>query len=278
MNITNKYFLPESLVKAITFDDHKGEGYSVTELILPPRILQLRRRHQDEIMVDASERIWLLLGNAVHYILAKGKVINSLPEEKLEVKFDGIKVRGRPDLLHGDTILDYKITSVWNAIYSPEGKDEYIQQLNLYRYLYHLYGFPVNKLQICMILRDWQKSKVEGDYPEIPIKMIDIPLWELSKVQSFLKDRIKLHECANRRCDWELPFCTPDEIWLKPEKYAIIKRGNKRASTLVDTEEEAKERLKAFSKEYQIEHRSGRRVRCEDYCEVSKWCNQFQKP
>ena len=106
--------------------------------------------------------------------------------------------------------------------------------------------------------------------------MIDIPI--MNNVMQFLQQRISLHEYAAIMCDNKLPYCTPDEMWERPEKYAIIKRGNKRASTLVDTEEEAKERLRSFSKEYQIEHRPGQRVRCESYCEVSKWCNQFIEP
>jgi len=63
MRILNKYNLPEPLVKAVTWDNKPRKGFSVTDLIQPPRITQLTRRHFDEIEVDASERIWVLLGS-----------------------------------------------------------------------------------------------------------------------------------------------------------------------------------------------------------------------
>ena len=278
MKILNQYNLPESLLRAISYDEHKGEGYSITELISPPRILQLRKRHAEEIKVDASERIWLLLGNAVHYILAKGKIIDSLVEEKLEAVIDGVAIRGRPDFLHEETILDYKVSSVWNAIYAPEGRREYTEQLNLYRYLYREeYKFPVNHLQICMILRDWQKSKVsQANYPPIPIKMIDVPIWDISDTLKFLWERISQHVEASKLLDDSLPFCTAEEIWEKPGRYAIIKYGAKRAIKVLNTREEANNILKDMAKVYSIEERLGERTRCKSYCEVASFCNQWK--
>ena len=60
--ITNKYGLPSSLYNALANDPYVGGGdISITRLIAPPRIVALRKRHEAEIVEDASDRIWSLL-------------------------------------------------------------------------------------------------------------------------------------------------------------------------------------------------------------------------
>jgi hypothetical protein len=63
--------LPDPLVKAIEYDGHVLRGdISVTSLIDAPRIRVLKKLLLDR-EEDASSRMWMLWGSAVHYILQK---------------------------------------------------------------------------------------------------------------------------------------------------------------------------------------------------------------
>lgn len=278
MKITNKYNLPETLYKAVAFDMKPRTGYSVTDLISPPCIVQLTRRHWEEIEEDISERIWLLLGSAVHYILEKGEVSESLKEERLEATIGGVKISGRPDLWRNNTITDYKVTSVWTVIYAPKGRADWHAQLNLYSLLYWANGFTTYKLEACAILRDWQKRKaLEHDYPSIPIAMIDIPVWDDQTINSYVHDRITAHTEAEGLSDAELPECTPEEMWQKATTYAVMKEERKTAVRVFDSYKQAEEMMGSMDDKHYILERPGENVRCKDYCSVSKWCNQYQE-
>lgn len=275
MKLTNVHNLPETIVKALATWKPSTDGFSVSELINSPRIVQLTRRHWDEMTEDVSERIWALLGNSVHYILQKGAVSDSLAEERLVATFNGVKIRGRPDLWHNQVIDDYKVTSVWTVIFSPQGRKEWEKQLNLYRWLYTQSGFNTEKLRVCAILRDWQVSKVgtDSNYPPIPVVVIAIPLWTMADTIKYIGDKLASHLIARNLPDDELPFCSDEETWAKPTQYAIMKDGRKRALSLNDTEEEAKRNLPADNGCY-IQERAGARIRCGQYCPARPFCNQ----
>ena len=278
MKILNRFNLPAPLVKAITWDISPRTGFSVTDLIQPPRITQLTRRHWDEIELDASERIWVLLGNAIHYILEKGEIPEAQREQIIKVELDGVEVIGKPDLSQHRITDDYKVTSVWNIIYEPNGRKEWHAQTNIYRWMRFKNNLPTDKLRIIALLRDWQRSKAnDPDYPPVPVVIIDIPSWADEKVESYLKERIRMHLEAERLPDNELPLCTDEDMWSKPTTYAIIKNGQKRASNVTDDKAVAEQRLLAYGPNYHIVERPGKRSRCEGYCEVALFCSQFKE-
>lgn len=72
--ITNTYDLPAPLVAAIRNDEYsRGDcDLSVTELIGPARIRQLKRKYDKLITEDASDRLWSLIGKIGHKILEHG--------------------------------------------------------------------------------------------------------------------------------------------------------------------------------------------------------------
>lgn len=68
--IANKANLPGPMHRALSVNTYVGGGdSSATRLIAPPRIVVLRKYHEDEIEEDASDRIWSLLGSSVHRML-----------------------------------------------------------------------------------------------------------------------------------------------------------------------------------------------------------------
>ncbi len=276
MKITNRSNLPASLVAAVTFSDRNTEGcaYTISELLLPPRILALKRKHDAEIEEDAADMLWRLLGQAGHEVLrraGKGQG-NAIIEERavIDLNMNGrtFKIGGQVDYACLDhTLTDFKFTSSY-AI--KDGcKSDWLAQLNLYRWLLNHYGVQIDKLQIVAILRDWsvREARRDRDYPQTQAKVFDVPPWPWDQCEAFVKDRIALHEQAKER----LPECTDEERWTRPQKFAIKSPSKKRAIKLCATKEEAETLL--IGNQF-IEYRPAEYPRCESYCPCSKFCEQ----
>ena len=219
MKYTNYFSMPKSFVdvvkrltRDITEDDPKK--ISVTTLINPPRMRMLALRHWSSLEEDVSNHLWRILGSSIHYVMSKVEDTDRFIEERLEEKIDDFIVVGRPDLyeIKDKSVSDYKVTSVF-AINSE--KEEWIQQLNLYAFLYRKLGFQVNKAYIHAILRDWRRRETfkNKDYPKIPFKTIKIKLWSFKEQEDYIKERIKLHKEALDKKDEELVLCSEKERW-----------------------------------------------------------------
>lgn len=275
MKITNLNGLPEPLVRAITYSDYNKEGcdYSISDLLRPPRMAQLERQYADQITEDASDRLWMLLGSAGHEVLRRSAGGDGIVEVRAIAEVDGFKVGGQIDYAKADvSMTDWKFTSVYAAKEGP--RDEWCAQLNCYRWLAAQYGVTINKLQIVCIFRDWSKSKAprEPDYQQSQVKVLDIPMWNWDKSQSFISHRIQLHEHAKRH----EAFCTPEETWERPATYAVKKPGNKRATKLCLTMGEARELITQLGTSMDIEVRPAERPRCADYCRCAPFCDQWK--
>lgn len=287
MNLTNVNNLPEPLVRAVQWSDRDREGcdYTVTELLRPARMVALEQIHRDEITEDASDRLWLLLGSAGHTVLERSAhkgIVEERAIVEVEVQLGSrggfpvvktFKVGGKLDYGTSDTTLfDYKFTSVWAAKEGP--RDEWVQQLNIYRWLAHRYGVAFDKLQIVAIFRDWSKPKAsrEPDYPQSQVKVFDLPLWRDDTTEQFIIDRIRAHESAKV----SLPECSPEEMWEKPAVWAVKKIGGKRALRLFDDYAYAMNYLHEMGRGHEVEIRPAERPRCESYCRCAPFCEQWK--
>tara|TARA_R110000751_G_scaffold94054_1_gene183569 strand:- start:582 stop:1475 length:894 start_codon:yes stop_codon:yes gene_type:complete len=292
LKITNNFNLPETLVKLVTSDNYrKNSDYSVTEIIAPPRIQRLRRKHFSNMQTDVSDMLWQMVGTAIHDVAERSVVKNHINEERLKVEIDEVTLSGAIDvqIVSGKKvkILDYKFCGVYSV---NEIKPEWESQLNIYGWLVNkTKGLKINGLQICAMLRDWsRKNSIVStkEYPKAPIKIIDIPIWSLEKTEEYVRARIKLHKESKFLSDMgdELPFCTDEERWQRPTKHAVMKKGQKKAVKLFDVkklaEEFANEKKEVEKKgsEYYVETRIGQPIRCTgNYCGVSEWCTQYSK-
>jgi hypothetical protein len=251
MKYTNKNKLPDSIFSAITNDgyDHKDDGkrkISVTTLISPPKIRQLRCRHGDEVEVDVSDCVWRLLGSSVHSVVERIQQEESLKEERLELNYGDFTIVGKPDNYYISnncsggsiaTIEDYKVTSVWSLIHEPEGKAEWKNQLNVYAFLLRNLGFKVDRLQVIVIARDWNKSGYIKDpmgYPPCPLVVVDIEIMSNEEIEKYIRERLFLHELAIDMADDMIPACSAKERWAKDKTYAVYKNKNKRAERVCD--------------------------------------------
>jgi hypothetical protein len=273
---------------ALASDDQysKGESdYSVTEILSPPRINRLRKRHYTELTSDVSEMIWMLLGTALHVVAERSVVDGHTNEERLFLTIDDIILSGAIDLQRNDhdgtVITDYKFTSAWSLM---NDKPEWIQQQNIYRYIYEkVKQKPVKGLQICAFIRDFSRRKAQSDssYPQATIQVIEIPMWTMDETEAYIKARIEMHRESKVNADWdeELPLCSEEERWMRDTTYAVKKEGRKTAIRVFDTDVEAQELLATMTAKDKafVEVRKGEAVRCTgNYCGVSKWCSQFQ--
>jgi hypothetical protein len=280
MKITNRENLPAPLVSAISNDLYDKVGdISVSELPKAPRMRWLEIRHDDEIVVDASELIWRLIGNIGHKILERADTTNHLSEERMTFPVMGWVLSGKPDLLSPDMQLDdYKLTSVWAM---KDEKTEWTAQLNSYAGLYRMsVGFIAAKLRITAILRDWSKPKAarEPDYPQVGVVVREVPLWSEEKQENYIFDRVQLHQLTAIYDDDLLPDCTDEERWAKPDLWAVKKKSGKKAirGGIFDNETAAIGFV-IGNDQLIVEHRPGSKTtRCDHYCLVSFCCSQYR--
>jgi len=291
MKFTNKFNLPQTFVNVIHRPTYsKGKAHlSATEIINSPRIVQLKKKHWDDIEQDASEMVWSLFGSAVHNILEHGKDEHHIVEERIHLEFEGWHISGAIDLQEVEpngtiTISDYKVTGAWAVM---NEKDDWHRQLNIYAWMVEkAKKVPVGKLQIIAIIRDWsaRDAATKENYPQSPVATIDIPLWTFAEREAFIAKRIYEHGTAlfEMETDGEMPDCTSEEMWEKKTSYAVKKDGNVRAKSVHETFEEATAAMEAAqasakkSEKFSVEVRQGERTRCKSYCQVSQFCKQYQ--
>jgi hypothetical protein len=282
MKITNHFDLPETILNVINRPTYSSQGsqITVTQIINSPRIVNLTRKHWDDLEEDASDSVWSIFGSAVHNILQHGRDDNHVVEQRLHIEFDGWSISGAIDLQEvyddGIVISDYKVTSAWSVM---NEKSDWHKQLNLYAWLVeNVKGQTVKGMQIVAIIRDWSRrdAQTKENYPKSPVTGINIPLWSQEEQEAYVKSRLRLHNDAyfNANSDGQLPECTAEEMWEKPTTYAVKKDGGVRAKSVHLTREDAEKALPP--KGYIIEVREGDRTRCSRYCSVSKFCDQYQ--
>lgn len=272
MNLTNVHNLPDAIYQAVKNDPYKGGGdISVTKLIDSPQRRQLIAKYKESIVEDVSERIWSLLGQAVHTILERANK-SDIVEERLYAEVNGWKLSGQFDrmCLHGSSLDDYKVTGVFKVM-KGDFKD-WTMQLNVLRWLALQNGHKVDGLRIIAILRDWKKAEVQrkADYPKTPIVSIDIEVLPLDQVYQYILDRISLHQAA---AAGEKIECTDEERWYEGTKWALMKKGGKRAIRIYENKDDIESPL---ADSFFIEERKGGYKRCAEYCEVAPFCEQYQ--
>lgn len=266
MLVENAELLPELLYEVLSENRPPVEGeIHVTQLIGPPLVDYLRREYWDDLVDDASNRLFALLGQGLHAAIANDgriqhakKVIGELIRDWNKIDRD-IQLCILQDLLasldstnqsgiestlrwklndhwtlvgtddHYDElaakVMDWKITSVWSVLFADHNWEE---QCNMYGYMRRKNGYEVEALEVWALLRDWQKSKAKysGD-PRYPkIPFVRVPL----RVWS-------MDECEDyieNRIKLFVPGkkprpCTPEEKWQTPTLYKVMKKNRKSA-------------------------------------------------
>tara|TARA_R110002033_G_scaffold34400_1_gene72043 strand:- start:1334 stop:2239 length:906 start_codon:yes stop_codon:yes gene_type:complete len=287
--ITNNKGFPLALVKAVENDSYsKGRAdRSVTGLLSPPRQAALKDIHEDVLTEDVSERTFALYGQLVHLLLERSgeQDRNALTEERMFTEVEGWTISGQTDTItltedEAWVVSDYKFVTAYKFKRDYSGQlvmpAEYEQQLNMYAHLLRENGFKVDGLKIVAIYRDWSKMEAKRDknYPQLGAETHDVKLWSEEDAKAFMEERVRLHQAAEN----DLPECNDEERWARPDKYALKTNATSvRARKLFDTEVDAvtwayENKMK---KGWVVDHRPGVNIRCENYCLVSEYCEQF---
>jgi hypothetical protein len=286
--LTNRLGLPQAIVNAVRNDPYTigASNISVTSLIQPPHQRQLRLAN--EVVEDASDRIWSLVGQIGHSIIERSypaamtdEAANLTPaeclakfgvvaERRLFTECNGWTVSGQFDVIEreerGESCLqDFKFTSVWTV---KDGiKVEWERQLNLLRLLALRHGIVANRLRIIAILRDWSKGKAkQPEYPSQQVVPIDIPVWPIDMTEDYMLERVKAHQDPNP------PLCTDEERWKREDIWAVMKDGRKSAVKLHYQRDSADKHCSELGKGHYIETRAGEYHRCMEYCNVMHVC------
>lgn len=243
MKLTNKSGLPEAIINAINYYNDKYDrgdsDYTITQLIQPIQITLLKAKHEHELEEDAEDALYKLLGQVIHDILDKSASINELTETRYFSEFAGKKVSAQIDnlFLKDGVLSDYKCTSYYSFMTNQEPKEEWVIQLNAQRELLIRNGLDVKELRIVGILRDWKKSQVKTkNYPPTHGMMMPIKTLPRDYISTWIEDRVVAVESYKNNSDFMKPTCTSEERWIR-------KNGPER---------------------------------CINWCQVSKFCRQYQ--
>jgi len=281
--LTNKLGLPRSIENAVRRDPYSfgNANISVTGLIDSARKRALEIKHKDEITEDVADRIWSLMGQVLHGVLERADD-EAVTEKRLFIERHGWIISGAFDrlLLEGQALQDYKSTSTYALKDGP--KPGWVAQLNIYALMIREdMDATVNRLQVVVVFRDWQKSKAKHApdlYPQSPVGVFDIPMWTAEQTEAYITERLMAHGHAQH----QLPECTAEERWARPPVYALWKDGNVKATKLFNDLSDAERammeaKVKNGKAEYRIETIAEQNVRCEDFCPAAPHCEQWRK-
>lgn len=288
--LTNKYNTPDIMQDVFNEPPRHSAGrsdYSATSLVKPPRILQLQKRYGHQIVEDYRDKWHLFVGSALHEYVER-KLMRMpekyIVEQKLTEFINDRKVVAIPDAYdtQNDIIYDHKSATSW--AWNSDHKEEYEQQLNINAWFMRQSGYQPERACLNMWTKDWSigmsRFKDAADYPPNPMWIQDVPLWSEQEQEDFINARIDLHKEYEEVSDEELPPCTKEEMWAKDSSFAVKAPNVYKAKRVLKTRKEAEDWLRncrAAKSDWYIEERPGERVRCADYCNVKKYCSQYQE-
>ena len=292
MNYTNELGLPQPFFEAVKSNHrYTPKRYSVTDVLGGTCEAVLKRRHDSDITEDVSQRIWALFGTAVHKVLQEAEATDTqLQENWLSVPIDGTpyELSGIFDLYDDSTgtVTDYKTTSVWTVTFGDF--DKWRSQTLLYCWMLRKHGFDARRGEIVALLRDHsqRKAMTEKDYPKHPVFRIgwDFTDEDFKTAEDMLSRWFESLFLQDRCRDDELAPCSPEQRWHKSDKWAVMRRGQKKAVKLFDCKDNALSFMDWLAnqpsnkgKALYIEHREGEDTRCQSYCSVAQFCPYGRK-
>jgi hypothetical protein len=93
-------------------------------------------------------------------------------------------------------------------------------------------------------------------------------MWTKEEQEKYIKERIALHKLDDYKCSAE-------EMWQSEDVFKVMKGNAVRSTKNCNTEQEALEYISRMPnpKEYTVEKKQSEFRRCDEYCEVSKFCS-----
>jgi hypothetical protein len=116
---------------------------------------------------------------------------------------------------------------------------------------------------------------------EMKCARLPIKVFPLDKVSEYLSKQIALHKIIDWEVTSKVPECTPDDRWATEEYWVVMPRpkAKKCLPGKYTSESEALEslekKLKAHPEAF-VEHRPVVNRKCDDACDVAKYCWWYQ--
>lgn len=234
---TNELSLPYAVQAAVESDPYHNGGadFSCTELIGPARLHALRRKYDEELVIDVSDNLASLYGRSVHAVLERADVLRVPGRFTIKRSVFGreyaISGQGDSLVIEDELLDDYKnmIVHSWNRAHP-----EHAAQLNIYRLQLHENGIgPINRLRIVGLLAGWSKGMARRSekYPQRGAAVKEVEVWSLEQTNDYLMSRLEAHVKADAAlaAGEEPEECTSEEQWRKPTIYKVKKAGRKSA-------------------------------------------------
>jgi hypothetical protein len=207
-------------------------------------------------------------------------------ERRLLSVINGVRVAGRFDALYDNKVLyDFKVTRAWK--FEKGDYTDWEIQLNCYDYMLSLDGIQLESLKIAGIVLDWQSGKVwKQGYPQSRFPIIDIKKWSVKEQEKYLSDKVTKWSTSLQLPSGKLPLCSAEERWASKPVWKLFRtKSSKRATKVFPSQSRAKAYLQAcqigtknqkkWDQGYITKHVDTPFKRCEDWCDVSTFCNQF---
>ena len=273
------------IVAASKKDSEESRGsiksdFTVTELLLPPRIYVLMQQHRSQIVESAESWFNMLMGSAIHEYIAR--LLQRYPQFRREERLTiSVEVDGRKYLVSGKfdaydkmamVLYDFKSTSIWSIIHND--KPEWMMQGQMYAELVEQCIGPVMQFINLFFLKDWNVSEAQRkpDLPQLPYATRTFDVWPKERRLDLIRSRLKLiHDAVVN-----LPLCSNEDRWTKPTVYAVMKPGRISAVSLHDNLSDAQVKADGI-KGGDVIKRPGESVRCARYCSVAPFCTQYQE-
>ena len=265
---------PSPFLRALMHDSYVAgtSKYSVTTLLSPPQRTWLKTLGE-EIRTPYS-MFSALMGTAIHHVIETyvdeeaGEIAEQRFYTLIDVNGEKVSVSGQVDLIENKCVTDYKNTSGLQ----DKVKQEHYLQANMNAYLAEVNGIEVEHVSVVYIDRTWShlRSTVDPTYPQLPFKVFIHPYERQLAIDTFART-VADHHAASAGHPRD---CTPEEQWSKPDSFALMKVGAKRASKLYDSFAEADAEKKPGQ---YVEVRKGEKTYCESFCCLKHLCGQYKR-
>lgn len=189
-------------------------------------------------------------------------------EQRVNKKIGKFTLTGQYDFNFDGELEDYKTTKCYS--WSTGLNDHhYITQGSMYRWLDPV-RITSDTTRISFLFTDWSADNLGmPNYPAAQIQSKEFKLDSLFKTEMFIKNKLEQIDLYLDKPEEEIPECTPDDVWKKPDKFAYFKNPTgSRATKIYDSKEEAEAHMLKDNNVGKIDVRIGRVGKC-------RWCSAF---
>jgi len=247
LHYTNKKMIPLHVVRGIkhSWEYSKGDAdFSVTELLQPPKVRALKIQHKDELVEDYSDNIASFIGTCVHKMLENANENSENLDTEMRINTE-VNVDGKSYIISGcidvidhneNKIIDYKTTSAYAVI---NDKKDWDNQLNIYAWLYAL-AFEKKEMpsaEVVAFLKDWSKSRSKNSNTYPQSAVFTKPIIVWSMEEVENFIKERIRIHVDALTNTQDVICSDEDVWLTSK---------------------------------------GKANRCEDWCNVNQFCNQYK--